>query len=190
MNKKTIRKNISKERDLLSQDEINKKSQAIRETFLKTNLYKEAQSIFSFISFGSEVDTHPLAKQILQDGKKLGVPYTIPKSRDMIVAGIQDFQRDLESGYYGILAPRKNELDLLEAKNIDLVIVPGLAFDNKGYRVGYGGGYYDTFLAKIRKDTIKVGISFDLQLIEKCPINQFDIPVDFIVTESGIKEIL
>lgn len=189
MNKSEIRQNIVAKRDLLDKNTIEKKSNSIKENLFSTEIYKNAETIFSFISFGSEVGTHTLIKEMLKDGKKVGVPFTYPKNRKMTVSEIKDFDKDLEKGFYNILSPREEELKPIDPKDIDLVLVPGLGFDKKGYRVGYGGGYYDTFFEKVRDDVIKIGICFELQIIDSCPIDIYDVPVDYIITESNILKI-
>lgn len=189
MNKKEIRSFIKNKRNALTKEDVKDKSKLIVDSLLKTHAYKNANTIFSFISFGSEVETHELIRKMLEDKKTVGVPYTKSNSRDMIVSKIDDFDRDLEEGFYNILSPRKDELRPIEPKDIDLVLVPGLAFDEKGYRVGYGGGYYDTFFEKAGDNPIKIGLCFDLQIIDSCPIGIYDVAVDYIITESKIIKI-
>lgn len=187
--KKRIRKEIITKRDALSENEINLKSNLIKDKLFHTNEYINSKTIFGFISFGSEINTHTLIEEIINDGKKVGVPYTYPKEKIMIVSEIKNLKNDLEIGNYGILTPRESELKPINPKDIDLVLVPGLAFDKKGYRVGYGGGYYDRFFEKINENAIKIGLAFDLQLVEENPRDRFDIPVDYIITENDIIKI-
>ncbi len=184
-----IRKNIIAKRDTQSEEEIMEKSKIIMEKLLNTDIYKNAKTIFSFISFGTEVFTHDIVKKIIEDNKRVGVPYTYKKSREMTVSEIKDFEKDLEPGYFNILSPNKDDLKPIVPDDIDLVLVPGVAFDRNGYRVGYGGGYYDTFFNKTKDNIIKIGLAFDLQLIEKSPINRFDVAVDYIITEKEIIKI-
>jgi len=94
---------------------------------------------------------------------------------------------ELEPGYYNILTPKQEFIRYIDPSEIDLVIVPGAVFDREGYRVGYGGGYYDKFLSsKIRKDISKIAIAFDLQIVDKVPREEHDISVDYIITEKEI----
>lgn len=187
--KKKIRKEIINKRDKLTREEINSKSNSIKEKLFDLKEYKNSNTIFSFISFASEINTHPIIKEMLDDKKQVGVPFTYSKNRKMIVAEIKDFYKDLELGFYDILSPRESELQPIEPKDIDLVLVPGLAFDKNGYRVGYGGGYYDTFFSQTNDKAIKIGLAFDLQLVDENPIDKFDIPVDYIITENEIIKI-
>lgn len=189
MDKKVVRKEIIGLRDQMSKEEHREKSARIKDLLFSLDSFKEAKNIFLFISFGSEIDTHPIIEDALKMGKHIGVPVTDNKTKTMRVSRIKDFNKDLEIGNYNILEPRKESYDFMDPNEIDLILVPGLAFDREGYRVGYGGGFYDRFFSKITGDTKKIGLFFDLQEIQKCPINEFDIPLDYIISESGLKKI-
>ena len=89
---------------------------------------------------------------------------------------------ELEPGYYGILTPKKEFIRYIDPKEIDLIIVPGAAFDRQGYRVGFGGGYYDRFLTDL--NCMKISIAFGLQIVDKVPREGHDLPVDMIITEK------
>lgn len=173
-----------KERSKLSKDKILSKSKSISEKLYNLKLYKESNFIFSFISFKDEVNTHDIIKTSLDKGKRVGVPITIPKTRIMKVSELIDFDKELALGFYNILAPLEEYERIISPEIIDLVLVPGLAFNRKGYRVGYGGGYYDSFFARMKRPAIKIGICFDMQLIEKAPVGYYDVPVDYILTEN------
>lgn len=187
MNKKRIRGIMSEKRDSLALLDYQEKSKKIKENLFNKSFFKDSRNIFTFISFKSEVDTHNIIKESLNLGKKVSVPLTLPKTKEMLPVIIKSFE-DLKPGTYGILEP-DNNTNQIKLDNIDLVLVPGLAFDPQGYRVGYGGGYYDRFFKKLSKNTIKVGLAFDFQIIDKCPTNKFDLPVDYILTESNFIKI-
>ena len=93
--------------------------------------------------------------------------------------------KELEPGFFNILTPKKEFQRFIDPQEIDLVIVPGVAFKKDGYRVGYGGGYYDRFLSKI-PDVPTIAIAFSLQMVDDLPSDSFDIPVDYIYTEESI----
>lgn len=184
MDKKVLRKKMLKKRSELSLDQILAKSNIISDKLYNLNHYKESNFIFSFISFKDEVNTHEIIKKSIKKGKRIGVPITIPKTRIMKVSELMDFDKELYLGFYNILTPKDEYIRIISPESIDLVLVPGVAFDRQGYRIGYGGGYYDTFFSKIDRDTIKIGLCFDMQIISKVPLNRYDIPVDYILTEK------
>lgn len=184
MEKKSIRENILKKRKNLNEEERAVYSNEIANKLFSSSYYKEAKTIMCFISFSDEVDTHEFIKQAIEDGKKIVVPITFPKTHELKPSLLKDFN-ELEPGFYNILTPKKEFKRFIEPKDIDLVITPGVAFRKDGYRVGYGGGYYDRFLSKI-PDTPTIAIAFDIQIVEDLPIDSYDIPVDYIYTEKNI----
>lgn len=185
MDKKIIRREILTKRSNLGKDGNISLSKKIISSLQTSDFYKNAHTIMTFISFGSEIDTHEFIKSSIKEGKRIVVPVTFHESREMKPSQVLDFQ-EFEPGYFNILTPKKEFIRYIDPMEIDLVIVPGAVFDRDGYRVGYGGGFYDRFLStKISKDAIKVGIGFDLQVIDKVPREDFDVPVDFILTEKG-----
>ncbi len=184
MIKKTIRDHILDKRSKLGKYNHESASKNIINKLYESTLYKNANIIMTFVSFGYEVNTHKFIKDSINNGKRIVVPITLPKTKEIRPSEILDFA-ELEVGFYNILTPKKEFIRYIDPKEIDLAIIPGLAFDRDGYRVGYGGGYYDRFLSKYT-DIIKLAIAFDLQLIDKVPREDFDIPVDFIYTEKEI----
>lgn len=184
MNKKTLRKYMLEKRSQLSLDEIKNKSQTITKSLLNLEEYNKANFIFTFISFKDEVNTHEIIKKSLEKNKRIGVPITIPKNKELKVSELMDFDKELELGYYDILTPKEEYLKIVPPDIIDLVLVPGLVFDRQGYRVGYGGGYYDRFFNSLDEDVLKIGICYDIQIQAKVPRGSYDIPVNYILTES------
>jgi 5-formyltetrahydrofolate cyclo-ligase len=186
LDKKALRQEITGKRSQLANEEIIEKSTEIKNKLFELEEFKKANFIFSFISFRDEIHTHDIIKETLNMGKRVGVPITIDKPRKLLVSEIKDFEKELEIGYYNILAPKKEFERIVSPDLVDLVLVPGLAFDKSGYRTGYGGGYYDRFFANANKDMVKVGLCFDLQIIPEVPRDIYDIPVDYIITETSI----
>lgn len=183
MDKKILRKKILQKRAELSTENIVNYSNIIENKLYKMDYYKNAKTIMSFISFGDEIITHEIIKNSIKNGKSVVVPITIPETKELKVSKILDFS-ELEIGYYNILTPKKDFLRFIDFNTIDLVLVPGVVFARDGYRVGYGGGYYDRFLSKFKEKINTIGLAFDLQIVEEVPKDSFDIPVDFIITEK------
>lgn len=184
MIKKQIRKEILEKRGKLGSIDHKYFSNCIINSILDSSHYRDANTIMVFVSFSDEVDTHEFIKKAISDGKKVTVPITFPKTKEIKPSHIESFH-DLEPGYYGILTPKADCINLVSPEEIDLIIVPGVAFDKNGYRVGYGGGYYDRFLSRLPQVTT-IGIAFELQIIDKVPRDEYDIAVDFIFTEKKV----
>ncbi len=184
MDKKTIRKNMILKRREMPSEERMEKSKKIQNNLFNLDEYKKSNFIFTFISTQEEVDTHNIIKYSIANGKRVGVPITVPEERKMLVSEILDFYKELEMGFYNILTPKKEFIREVSPSLVDFVIVPGLVFSKDGYRVGYGGGYYDRFLNNL--DVLKVGVCFHMQLQDEVPVGKYDIPVDIIITEEEV----
>jgi len=185
LNKKLIREKILRIRNSLTNEEIKNYSDKIIDALIDSEFFKQSNNIMCYVSFNSEVYTHQFISKAIENGKNISVPYVDPINKIMLPCNINSID-ELVIGHYGILSPDQKNLKSIDPKSIDLVIVPGAAFDREGYRVGYGGGYYDKFLPTLKKDAKKVGLAFSFQLIDKVPHEKYDIPVDFIITENSI----
>jgi 5-formyltetrahydrofolate cyclo-ligase len=186
LEKKIMRREVLTKRAKLGDNGNISLSKEIVNTLMDSRFYKDAKTIMIFISFGSEINTHEFIKIGINEGKNIAVPVTFKEERIMKPSIIKNFD-ELEPGYYNILTPKQEFIRYIDPSEIDLVIVPGAVFDREGYRVGYGGGYYDKFLSsKIRKDISKIAIAFDLQIVDKVPREEHDISVDYIITEKEI----
>lgn len=185
--KKLIRKEILSIRDelFLDKDLYFKYSKSIIDKLMNTKIYKESKNIMCFVSFKSEVFTHDFIKESLKLGKNIYVPIIDKKTNTMHASKIEDFS-DLKEGYYGILSPTEEKINIIDPNALDLIIVPGVAFTKDGYRIGYGGGYYDKFFSLLKKDVEKIAICFNLQFREQLPIEEFDYKIPNIITESNI----
>lgn len=183
--KKEIRKKILEIKNALSTEIIQEKSRRIFEELKKKDFYSNANNVMLYISFGSEVMTRPIIDDLLSRGKRVFIPVTVPATKALIVSELKDYEEDLQVGHFGVMEPKEEALRPVEPNILDLVIVPGVAFDQRGYRIGYGGGYYDRFLPRLPEKTTTVSLAFDMQLIDEVPISQYDIPVQYILTEES-----
>lgn len=177
MDKKELRKKYTKVRAEVEDKDL--KDKLIRKNLRELDIYKKAKSVFVFISYRSEVDTKGIIEDILADGKKLLVP--LVKGSQMIAVEVKGID-DLGPNKMGILEPKSGE----EVIDVDLTITPGLAFDKAGYRLGYGGGYYDKFFAKV--DTIRMGIGYYDQFVESLVHEDYDKPLEYLLTDRGLIE--
>ena len=176
--KNQLKEAILEKRNSLSEKEILEKSNKIKDNLFNLEDYNKSKTIMFFVSFNSEVNTHSMIRDALKN-KRVVVPKVAHHEIEPSV--IIDLDNLVESGKLGILEPI--ETMKIASKNINLVLVPGIAFDKEGHRIGYGFGYYDKFLKKVPK-AIKIGLCFDFQVVDKIPRETHDVPVDFIVTEK------
>ena len=179
--KNKIKESILEKRNSLPKKDIIEKSRKIEEKWIGLEQYKKSKTPMFFVSFKNEIDTHDLIKHALKE-KVVIVPKVTNKQIEPSV--ITDFDNLIE-GKFGVLEPI--EAMNVPYKNIDLVLVPGIAFDLDGHRIGQGLGYYDNFLKKVPK-AVKIGLAFDFQIVDKIPNEEHDVAVDFIVTEERVVE--
>ena len=180
--KNQLKESILEKRNSLPKEEILEKSNEIKNKLFNLRHYKNSRTIMFFVSINSEVNTHEMIKGALKS-KMVVVPKVVHHEIEPSV--IISFDNLIPSGKFGILEPI--EAMKTAYKNIGLVLVPGIAFDKEGHRIGYGFGYYDKFLKKVPKAT-KIGLAFDFQVVEKIPRELHDVPVDLIVTEKRVIE--
>lgn len=182
--KRALRERILACRDRLSTAARRAHSARVFDHLLTLPELKTAESLMCFVSFRSEVDTLPFIGWSLDHGKRVALPRIVGK-RHMEAFWVTDPAIDLETGSYGIREPRPG-LPQASPKTIDLVVVPGSAFDRSGDRIGYGGGFYDSFLPRLRSETPRIAVAFDLQLVDDVPDEHHDLPIDAVVTERGV----
>lgn len=175
--KAELRKKILQEMKALSQEKKQSMDRALTERFLQHPFYQEAKTIATYLSFPHEFQTQELIEQALKAGKKVLIPKTYPKGRmDFVVYHPQQ----LVKTSFGLLEP-KGDLEVVEPSQIDLIHVPGLAFTREGYRIGYGGGYYDLYLEHFTGQS--------LSTIYPCQVQEFnsedhDIPVQEVLIDE------
>jgi 5-formyltetrahydrofolate cyclo-ligase len=162
-------------------------SETIYQHLTQSDEFKNAEVIMIYVSTGSEVSTFGAIRNMLSMGKRIVVPYCIPKSGDLGVAEIHDIEKDLLPGEYNIFEPVPVLRDSSLKGEVQLVICPGVAFDNDGRRLGRGKAYYDRFLGEI-KGTIPIfGIAFNCQISKTAlPHDSHDITMDQVITENGL----
>jgi 5-formyltetrahydrofolate cyclo-ligase len=183
--KKALRLRVRQLRSALPPRERELASQRILQQILQREAYQRARVLHTYVSWQDEVDTHQLIRAALHAGRLVAVPKVRRESHMLAHFFIGSFEA-LAPGTLGILEPseEKGAKQAVTPDNIDLVIVPGLAFDRQGNRLGYGAGYYDRFLAEIT--ALKIGVAFAVQIVEEVPVAPYDQRVDLIVTENEV----
>lgn len=181
--KQQLREKLLKELRGQSEAERAKKSLAIKESLFSLPEFRTARLVMFYVAMKEEVDTLPMIDECLRLGKRVCVPATLMRERKIIPSEITDRKTQLVEGSCGILEPKKEFIKPVSAGKIDLVIVPGVAFEKEtNNRLGRGAGYYDRFLKELPKHIPLIGLAFDFQLTDDLPTFSHDIPVDRVIT--------
>ncbi len=183
--KASLRKKILKLRDNLSQTEIELFSEKIYSRLFKNNIYQKAKYIMSYLNIGSEVRTEPIIHKAFNDNKNIVLAKTKKIDKNLELFEINNIE-DIEIGPYGIREPIPEKSKTFEPNNLDLVLVPGVAYDLRGYRIGYGGGYYDRFLSNLPTEITSIGLAFEIQVVDKINNESYDQSVDIIITDKRL----
>ena len=165
-------------RNALGAGEITKRSKSIQQLVLDSEEFKSAITIGAYYAFGSEVKTDTIIEQAQALGKKIALPSVEGESLTFYELSSGKY---LVKGRFGIMEP----LPYGPVDRIDLLVVPGIAFDKKGHRLGYGKGYYDKFLAK--KEITSIGLGYSFQLLDRLPTGKYDKKLDAVATEDSIQ---
>ena len=176
MNKKEMRAIIRAKKRAMTEGQIVSASARLGEQFRACELYKNAKTIYGYLPYNQEVRTVPMLEQAIRDGKRVAVPKCY--DRDMKFIYISDFEAEVAPGYANIPEPIADE-PVADDKTA-LVLMPGLAFDPQGHRIGYGGGFYDKFLSR-EPEHPTVALCYDFQMLPKLETEEFDIPVDLVL---------
>ena len=175
MDKKELRAEIRAKKRAMTPEQIEQASVRLGELFTASEVYKEAKTIYGYLPYNQEVRTVPMLEQALRDGKRVAVPKVI--GDDMKFIYMTDLSQ-VENGYAGIPEPIANEP--VADDPTALVLMPGLAFDPAGHRIGYGGGFYDRFLAA-EPNHPTIALCYDFQMLPSLETEEFDIPVDCVL---------
>jgi len=173
--KSVLRELLKKIRDQLDPEQLRAWNQSLHQKFWQLPRYRSAKVVMLYLSFGSEVDTWPLLEQAWIDGKRTVAPKVRRYPKELLAVEITAIT-DLEPSFWGISEPISDLA--VDPGEIDLVVVPGLAFNREGYRLGYGGGYYDRFLPQVKG--YKVGLCYP-PFLREIPVAPWDQAVDCVL---------
>lgn len=181
--KRELRKKLMDELSQIALPAYEEWSYQIARRLYNDPYWKDADLIAVTISRVPEVDTFQLIRKAWEEGKRIVVPKCEHHTRKLDFREITKFSQ-LEKGYYGLFEPIPQETKRVLPESIDLVIVPGLAFTDKGHRLGFGGGYYDRFLENYQGNTLS--LAFLKQIVQELPVEGHDRCVDKIITDAGV----
>lgn len=190
--KSEIRQEVLQKRNRLRFEEVEIKSEQVGTNLFSLKEFNQAELILFYVAKGSEVATLSMIESVI-GLKRVFVPISVRRRRKLVYSEIYSID-ELELGAYGILRPRRDSRRILPleqlASEAGLVIVPGVVFDEKGFRTGYGAGFYDRFLTAFRyshaSSALFIALAFELQIVEDTFPEKHDVPVDMIITEKRI----
>jgi len=179
--KRALRREVRADRDAVPEQARAERSIRIADRLLALPELAHAGTVMLFSSFGSEVDTAPMLEGLAERGVRLA----LPRVGDGEIAAVTYRPGDpLSEVPFGGLEPSDGEV--VADTELDVIVTPGVAFDRRGFRVGYGGGYYDRLFGRTRPDAFRVAVGFALQVVDEVPHGSVDLPVDALVTEDNV----
>lgn len=177
--KRRLRKQVLQRLRTQKEGERRRKSEAIWRKLQRLGVFRRAKTVLCYVSLPYEVQTRPLIMHMLEAGKQVVVP-RVERGR-LALSELRDPERDLAPGAFGVLEPTARALRPVPVEAVDVALVPGLAFDRQGNRLGHGQGYFDRLLARLPKTTPTVGVCFDFQLVDRLPTDPHDQAVGTVV---------
>ena len=184
--KKDFRKKVIEYRNNKDTDFISTNSQKITEKLLSMNCIKDANTIMLYLDFNNEVKTDQLFTKLISLRKTVAARVTIKDESKLIPLKITNLKDGINIEAYDIREPKKDPYNELNVEDIDILIVPAVAYDKDCYRLGYGGGFYDRFIEHLRDDAITIGIAFDLQVFDSIPKENHDAQLNYVITENNM----
>ena len=188
LNKKEVREEFKLLRARQPREEVLAKSAQIQGLLFELPEFREAKTVSFYVTKpgSGEVETEQMIKASLRMGKRVFLPIVEKMTKRLVLSELRDFDVELAPGAFNVPEPKPSYRRLMPARECDLIIVPGIVFDLHGYRLGFGGGYYDRLLreiASIRLDVPFVGLSYELQVVNKLPHTRHDMSIHILVTE-------
>jgi 5-formyltetrahydrofolate cyclo-ligase len=184
--KQELRKNIEKKIAVLSEDEMAKKITAIEQRLFEFANFLEARIVLFYINIGCEVETINLIKKSYKYNKIVVLPVFNPSNNTFKLMKVDDIATDMVEGPRKIMEPDPNKCKVVPIECIDIAIIPGIAMDEKGGRVGPGDGFYDRLIPELPATTRKVGLAIENQIIPQIPMESHDKYVDIVITEERV----
>jgi 5-formyltetrahydrofolate cyclo-ligase len=182
--KQQLRQRIITARDALPEEERRAKSEAVRARLLDLPAYRAANTVLGYMHFGAELQSEPWVARVLADGKQLLLPKVNAATRELELYRVENLARDLAPGAWNILEPLPSCARFAPDESLDFILLPGVAFTRAGARLGYGGGFYDKLLARLKPGPALVAGAYSMQVVEAIPQEATDRRVEWLVTEN------
>ena len=179
-----LRKSVLAKRNALKKKDHAKKSKQIMERLFDFANFLEAKTVLFYLSAKSEVATDDMILKAIEHKKAVAVPLVDPQEKDIIPYKIEDLEQDVTTGYQGIREPVVQRCKQVPVEYLNLAIIPGIAFDERGGRIGHGTGFYDKLIPKLDATTRKVALAFECQIVQQIPMEPHDRYIDIIITEK------
>ncbi|ACS81760.1 5-formyltetrahydrofolate cyclo-ligase [Desulfovibrio salexigens] len=185
LDKEIIRRQLLEKRSSLREADVDSMSSNIVDAIISLEQWEQAEEVLLYWPIRNEVDVRPLLKNAWEGNKRLFMPCCRKNEPGQMDFGVVRAEADLASGSFGIKEPCRTRCEFPDAVSPDLIIVPGVGFDRSGFRIGFGGGYYDRFLARPQKEGfLSVGVCYDFQLVEGFPVEPWDKAVQLVCTDK------
>lgn len=183
--KQAIRQRIIADREQLSAALRARLSAEITGRIVQLARYRAAHTVLGYMNFGAEFGSESFVRRVLADGKQLLLPRVNRATKELDVYRVTDLQHELAPGMWGIREPLPERCDRVDAlKQVDFILLPGVAFGRDGARLGYGGGFYDKLVARMTHQAARVAAAFSMQIVEGIPQEATDRKVEWLVTEN------
>ena len=174
MTKAQLRVRLLRQLQQQEEDDRRRRSQAIWRRASRLRVFRRAKTICCYVALPYEVQTWQMIERMLERGKRVVVPRVQRRARRLQCCEIRDPSTELMPGAFGVWEPVRSARRFVRLGDLDLVFVPGLAFDRRGHRLGHGGGYFDRFLARVPRTTPTIGLAFRFQLLDRLPVAPHD----------------
>ncbi len=182
--KAALREKINSLKKALDPKDIGRMSARIAETLFSLKDYRQSQKVLVYLALKSEAQTEKIVQKSFEEGKRVFVPVVDRKKDELLISELPDLKINLVKGAYGVLEPVEKDRKITAPEIIDLAIVPGLAFDGEGARLGHGKGYYDRLLKRLSPHALRLGLAFGCQILPSIPYCEHDVRVHKVLTES------
>ena len=182
MTKGQLRTTLLRRLKQQKEDERRRSSEAIWQKVTRLTAFRRAKTVCCYVSLPYEVQTWRMMEEMLVKGKRVVVPVAQPKTKRLQLSEVRNPTAELARGAHGVWEPIPSARRPVRVRDLDVVLVPGIAFDRRGHRLGHGHGYFDRFLARVPKDIPTVGLAFRFQLLDRLPTTAHDHPVQRVLT--------
>lgn len=189
LNKKELRKKVLEAREKISDEELNRRSKIILEKVKEMDEFKNSKTIMIYVSYGKEINTYDFIRECISMGKNVITPICKYCDRTLILGQTKSFPEEFQMTKYGILELDSDKCEHVDAKDLDLIIMPGVAFTKEGDRMGYGGGYYDKLLSMCSDKLVTIAPVLQDFIFDEIPTEPHDIRMDYVVTEEEMYKI-